>query len=108
MMWHGSILSCCTRSGSNSLFLAFTTNQVFSQKGEISSSVSCVNYGKFGGLGFLTKLCLGSFLGALGRKLTIYGVRLLPPNMGRLVEVGALGLLEGHMAVGVGRTLGNV
>ena len=56
----------------------------------------------------MTKLCLGSGFGALGRKLTIYGIRLLPPNMGRLVEVGALGLLEGHMAVGVGRTLGNV
>ena len=30
----------------------------------------------FGGVGFLTKLCLGSGYGALGRKLPIYGVRL--------------------------------
>ena len=54
----------------------------------------------FGRLGFLTKLCLGSGYGALGRKLPIYGVRLLLPNMGRVVEVGALELLEGDMAMG--------
>ena len=59
----------------------------------------------FGRLGILTKLCLGSGYGALGRTLPIYGVRLLPPNMGRVVEVGALELSEGHMAVGCGRVL---
>ena len=46
----------------------------------------------FGRLGFLTKLYLGSGYGALGSKLTIYGVRLLLPNIGRVVEVGALEL----------------
>ena len=59
----------------------------------------------FGRLDFLNELCLGSGYGALGRKLPIYGVRLLPPNMGRVVEVGALELLEGHMAIGCGRVL---
>ena len=54
----------------------------------------------FWGLGFLTKLCLGIGYGTLGRKLPIYGVRLLPPNKGRVVEVGALELSEGHMVVG--------
>ena len=62
----------------------------------------------FKGLGFLAKLCLGSGFGTLGRKLPIYGIRLLKPNMGRLVEAGALELLEGHMVVGCGRTLGKV
>ena len=51
-------------------------------------------------MGFLTKLCLGIGYGTLGRKLPIYGVRLLPPNKGRVVEVGALELSEGHMVVG--------
>ena len=59
----------------------------------------------FGRLGFSTKLCLGSGYSALGRKLPIYGIRLLPPNMGRVVKVGALELLEGHMDVGCGRVL---
>ena len=60
----------------------------------------------FGGLGFLTKLCLGIGYGAWGRKLPIYGIRLLLPNMGRVVKVGALELSEGHMAVGCGEVLG--
>ena len=59
----------------------------------------------FGRLGFLTKLCLGSGYGALGSKLPMYGVRLLLPNIGRVVEVGALELSEGHTTVGCGRVL---
>ena len=62
----------------------------------------------FRGLSCLTKLCLGSGYGALGMKSPIYGVTLLPPNMGKLEGVGALELLEGRMVVGCGRILGKV
>ena len=56
-------------------------------------------------MGFLSKHCLGSGYGSVGRKLPIYGARLLPPNIGRVVKVGALELLEGHKAMGCGRVL---
>ena len=45
-----------------------------------------------GGLGCLTKLCFVSGCGILGRKVTVYGVKLLQPSMVRLEEAGALEL----------------
>ena len=45
-----------------------------------------------GGLGCLTKLCLVSGNGVLGRKVIGYGVKLLQPSLVRLKEAGALEL----------------
>ena len=45
-----------------------------------------------GGLGCLTKLCLVSGYGVLGRKVIGYGIKLLQPSMVRLEEAGALEL----------------
>ena len=56
-------------------------------------------------IGLFNQALLGKWLWCFGKEVTHYGIRLLPPNMRRLVEVGALELFEEHMVVGCGRTL---
>ena len=43
-----------------------------------------------GELGCLTRLCLGSDCGSLGKKIIDYGIRLYQTNMERQEEAGAL------------------
>ena len=50
---------------------------------------------------------LGKWLWCFGKEVThTYGIKSYPLNMGKVMVVGTLELLEEHMVVGCGRTLG--
>ena len=59
----------------------------------------------YGGLACLIKPCFGNGCGGLDVKPIVYGVRLNLPSMERLVEAGALELIEVRKGVECGRIL---
>ena len=59
-------------------------------------------------IGLFNQALLGKWLWHFGKEVTHLWHQVIDTKYGRLVEAGALELLEGHMVVGCGRTLGKV
>ena len=59
-------------------------------------------------IGLFNQALLGKWLWHFGKEVTHLWHQVIDTKYGRLVEAGALELLEGHMVVGCGRTLGKL